>query len=119
MDLNKFYYYGALVPYSEVTSYMVQLGKNDMYSFIAENGLQYRKCGLISTTYRIVVGREIVVNDSSLGNELDMKNVVEVLDPDKIPFKMSSAEEQKVREALLRIGVYFEPKYYVFVNWGV
>lgn len=119
MELNKFYYYGAFVPTSEVTSHMVQFGKKDMYSFVAENGLQYRKCGLITTTYRIVIGRELAVNDLSFEVDLSQNNIVEVLDADKITFKLTAAEEQKVREALLLVGVYFEPKYYAFINWGV
>jgi hypothetical protein len=122
MELNTFYYYGVLTPYSEITSHMVQLNKNDMYSFVSENGLQYRKCGLISTTYRIVVGKEILFNPKSF-SELNEKNTFMILNKDTIKKEelplLSSAEEQKVRESLLKIGVYFEPKYYVFVNWGM
>lgn len=118
MNVNYYTYYGALCPKSEVTSHMVQLGKQDMYSFIMEKGLQYRKYGHVSTSYQIVVGRELSLelDDETKFMVRDNKHIV--LTPDvKDPIKLNPAEEQRIRESLLILGIYEEPRYYVFVNF--
>ena len=63
---NCFYYYGAVIPIAEVSARMHSLKsilRQDIYCYILDNKLHYRRVGNVHRIYRIVIGRELHVAD--------------------------------------------------------
>ena len=118
MKESYFYYYGCIVPLSEVTGLMIQFNKHDMYSFVFENGLQYRRVGEVAKTFRIIVGKELKIftdeNPYDLSKDCLYKEMYET---DIKDVKLSSSEKNKINLALVKVGCYSIPKYYATYNY--
>ena len=123
MKKTIFLYYGVLCSKASVSSHMIQHNEKDMYSFILGKGLQYRKYGNIAIDYRIVVGKELCINiDIFNTDNLTLENANIVINKESLKntnYILDSKTEQEIRTKLLEIGVYDEPKYYIFANWTV
>ena len=113
---NSFIYFGALFQMAKIYKFMKTFKDNDVYSWICEHNLQYRRLGSIRTNWQVIIGREIrVIN----GNPylLDLERSYEELDKADIEkYKLTYDQESNVKWNLFKAGITHNPKYYITYN---
>ena len=114
---NCFIYFGAPFTLAKVYKFMHDAGDDDVYSWICEHNLQYRRVASIRTNWQIMIGRELKVLDTN-PYMLDFDHPFEELDEQEITkYKLKKEVEQKIFWNLHDAGVHSIPKYYI--SWNV
>lgn len=113
---NNFIYYGAITPMAKAFSYMRSHNDDDIYSWLCEHNLQYRRTGKIRTNWQIIAGREIKVFDNN-PYRLDFDRPFQRLDEQDLKkYKLDKATERQITWNLVHAGIYINPEYYVIYN---
>ena len=113
-----YYYFGAIIPIAEISAKMFANEKlrNDIYVYIFNSGLQYRRVGNVRTTWRIIIGFELKYFNYSSYN-LDLKkSYTPMLERDIKRFKLPKAKELEITNAIINLGATTLPKYWVIYN---
>ena len=115
-----FYYYGVVVPLGDPGSQMLALKAKfpkDIYCFILDHDLQYRRVGNVYQTHRIVIGRELAFFPETNPYNLVRKDPFIKLDEKDIQqYKLSNAEQRVVEQNLYKVGCIKLPQYLCAYN---
>lgn len=113
-----YYYYGSIIPIAEISSTMYTNKKlrNDIYCYIFNNNLQYRRVGNVRTTWRVVVGYEIKFFTHTSYNVNKDQCFLPMLETDIPRFKLKKETETQIMQNLFNIGCKTLPKYWVIYN---
>ena len=113
-----YYYYGSIIPIAEVSSkmYATKDLRKDIYCYIFNNNLQYRRVGNVRTTWRIIVGYELKYFTHSSYDVNKDQYFLPMLQRDIPRFQLKKELEAQVMHNLFNIGCKTLPKYWVVYN---
>lgn len=113
---NSFIYFGAITPLAKIFKFMKSHKDDDVYSWICEHNLQYRRTGKIRTNWQIIIGRELDVLDTNL-YRLDFDHSFQKLDEQDLKkYKLRKEVERQIAWDLSYVGVNAQPDYYIIYN---
>lgn len=119
--LNESYYlyYGSIIPISEISSRMhaTRNLRKDIYCYIFDKDLQYRRVGNVRTVWRICVGYEIQRLTNTLYDLNKTQCFLPMTDLDANLHKLSNDLRIKIETSLISIGCITRPRYWVFYNY--
>lgn len=112
-----FIYFGALTPMAKVYNCMKEHGEDDVYVWLCEHNLQYRRIGKIRTNWQIIAGREIRFLKNDNPYNLDFDRAYQQLDESDLKrYKLNINIERDITWNLVRAGIHQVPKYYIIYN---
>ena len=112
-----FIYFGALTPMAKVYNCMNEHGEEDVYVWLCEHNLQYRRIGKIRTNWQIIAGREIRFLKNDNPYNLDLDRPYQQLDENDLKrYKLNINVERDITWNLSRAGIHQVPRYYIIYN---
>lgn len=112
-----FIYFGALTPMAKVYNCMKEHGEDDVYVWLCEHNLQYRRIGKIRTNWQIIAGREIRFLKNDNPYNLDLDRTYQQLDENDLKrYKLNINVERDITWNLTRAGIHQVPRYYIIYN---
>lgn len=114
-----YFYYGSVIPIAEVSTRMYALNnlRKDIYCYIFDKGLQYRRVGNVRTTWRICIGKELLYMKNTLYEVNQQKSSLRMLDIDINKYKLDNKTRIKIETDLIDLGCTTAPHYWVIYSF--
>ena len=117
---TNFYYFGSIIPISNVSGKMFRQRnlRQDIYCYINDFGLDYRRVGNVQVIFRIILGRELAVFKETNPYSLTNSHLYQRLDEvDVKKYRLSKREEKQIQQTLYNSGCFVKPEYWCIHNY--
>lgn len=116
-----FFYFGIVKPITELSSNLKRQDhlRQDVYSYINDFGINYRRVGNVRTTFRIVFGKELDYIKGNPYNFVEGQTPYFFLMNKKMlkKYKLSLDKENEIISRVRQAGSVLKLQYYITYNW--